>query len=56
MNFLYNLVNDFKKVDTLLAFCVSSILYYAFHRNIIKSILFSSLFVTSFLVLLNILE
>ena len=40
-------------VDTILAFVVSSCLYYYFNRDIREALLFSLLFVVIFLTLLN---
>ena len=40
-------------VDTILAFVVSSCLYYYFNRDLREALLFSLLFVVIFLTLLN---
>ena len=40
-------------IDTILAFVVSSCLYYYFNRDIREAVLFSLLFVVIFLTLLN---
>jgi len=53
MNFIQNYVFNLKKKDTMLAFIVSSILYYIDHKNLKKSIIFSIKFVLLFLLFLN---
>lgn len=55
MYFIQNYISDFKKKDTILAFLVSSILYYVEHKNIKQSLLFSIKFVLIFLLFLNLL-
>lgn len=52
--FTNNLLLSFIKIDTILAFIVSLLLYYLFEKNIYKALLFSVLFVIIFLVFLNI--
>lgn len=43
-------------IDTILAFVVSSCLYYYFNRDIQQSLLFSTLFVVIFLTLLKLIN
>lgn len=56
MNFIKSLLLKFTKLDTLLAFIVSTILYMIFTKDYIKSIIFSLSFVIIFLVLLTLTE
>lgn len=59
-NYIKELLNDFIKIDTLLAFVVSFTLFYLFSSNkifkniILKSFVFSISFVIVFLIILNI--
>lgn len=53
MKFFKNYIQDLKKNDSVLAFFISTILYYYEHKNIKKSILFSIKFVMIFLLFLN---
>ena len=55
MEFINNYIFDLKKFDSLLAFLISTILYYNENKNIKKSITFSSKFVFIFLFFLNII-
>lgn len=48
------ILRELTKYDTILAFLVSLILYYIFNKDLLKSLLFSVLFVFIFLTLLNI--
>lgn len=54
--FIKRYINDFTKVDTLLAFLVSCILYYLFTKNLKHAFLFSVGFVVIFLFFLNIIS
>jgi hypothetical protein len=53
MKFFKNYIQDLKKNDSVLAFFISTILYYYEQKNIKKSILFSIKFVMIFLLFLN---
>ena len=55
MEFINNYIFDLKKFDSLLAFLISTILYYNENKNIKKSITFSIKFVFIFLFFLNII-
>lgn len=54
--FIKRYLQDFTKVDTLLAFLVSCILYYLFTKNLKDAFLFSVCFVVIFLFFLNIIS
>jgi hypothetical protein len=55
MNILKNFLNDLQKKDTILAFLISTLIYNCEHKNIKKSIIFSTKFVLVFLIFLNLL-
>lgn len=54
--FINNYLNDFVKLDSLLAFSISLILNLAIYKNLKNAIIFASLFVIIFLFFLNILR
>ena len=54
MQFIKNYIHSFYKLDTLLAFIISTILFYLYTKNIINSFKFSISFVVVFLFFLNI--
>ena len=56
MTFFRNFINNLKKKDSILAFMLSSILFYLFTLNLLKSFLFSIIFVIVFLILLNFIK
>ena len=56
MSFINNYIEDLKKNDTLLAFFVSSILYYCDTQNLEKSFIFAIKFVLIFLLFLNLIN
>ena len=49
------MLKNIYKFDTLLAFVISSVLYYYFNKNVYESLRFSILFVLIFLFFLKIL-
>jgi hypothetical protein len=53
MSFINKYINSLKKKDTILAFMVSSAIYYQENKNILFSIIFSLKFVLIFLFFLN---
>jgi uncharacterized MAPEG superfamily protein len=54
MSFILKIKNDFFRKDTLFAFIVSTLLYYIFNKDIIKSIMFTISFIIVFLIINNI--
>ena len=55
-HFFINYLNDFKKIDTILAFIIAFSLNFILYNNIKKSFIFSSLFVIVFLFFLNLVK
>lgn len=53
--FIKNYLNDFLKIDSILAFTIAFILNLVMYKNIKKAVLFSCLFVIVFLFFLNLL-
>lgn len=53
--FIKNYLNDFLKIDSILAFTIAFILNLIIYKNIKKAVLFSCLFVIVFLFFLNLL-
>ena len=54
MSFIKKYIQSLKKKDTILAFIISSFIYYQESKNIIHSCIFSMKFVLIFLLFLNI--
>lgn len=54
--FIKKYMLNFIKLDTILAFIISFILYYIFTKNVYNALLFSIIFVVIFLFCLNILK
>lgn len=50
------MLKNLYKIDTILAFSVSTLLYYYFNRNLQESLKFSVLFVVIFLFLLDLID
>jgi len=56
MTLVKKILDGFNKTDTILAFTVSTTLYYIKNKNLREALHFSSHFVIIFLILLNILN
>lgn len=54
--FIKNFIFDLTKIDTILAFIVSFVLYIVFTNNPKNALVFSILFVLVFLLILNIVR
>jgi len=51
--YFYEVLKDFKKLDIILAFLISLILFYIFTKKIYLGLMYSSCFVILFLLILN---